>query len=160
MRPLEIEAKIVHEDIGAVFDFRNRTLTIANIQITFNIQCPESPLLALMLPPPPVLWTISSQTPSTAFINETTLAHPVISMKNVLIQPYTDHIILGTIWSCKKLETPSPCIVSSNDVSLTISIKPAIINPLVEQFPMQHLLFKCRGCPGCMCSASGVSAQV
>uniref|UniRef100_A0A915HPL8 Integrase zinc-binding domain-containing protein n=1 Tax=Romanomermis culicivorax TaxID=13658 RepID=A0A915HPL8_ROMCU len=50
--------------------------------------------------------------------------------------PYTDHVILGTIWSRDKLRTPSPCVVSSDDASSTIWIEPAIINPLVERFPV------------------------
>uniref|UniRef100_A0A915KKL0 Uncharacterized protein n=1 Tax=Romanomermis culicivorax TaxID=13658 RepID=A0A915KKL0_ROMCU len=64
------------------------------------------------------------------------VGHPVIAVKNVLIQPYTDHVILETIWSRDKLKTPSPCLVSSDGTSSSISIETAIINPLVEHFPV------------------------
>uniref|UniRef100_A0A915KQC8 Uncharacterized protein n=1 Tax=Romanomermis culicivorax TaxID=13658 RepID=A0A915KQC8_ROMCU len=64
------------------------------------------------------------------------VAHPIIAVKNVFIQPHMDHIILGTIWACKKLRTPTPCMVSSENNSSSISIEPAIIDPHVEHFPV------------------------
>uniref|UniRef100_A0A915KSF7 Uncharacterized protein n=1 Tax=Romanomermis culicivorax TaxID=13658 RepID=A0A915KSF7_ROMCU len=48
-----------------------------------------------------------------------------------------NHIILGTIWSGDRLKALSPCVVSSDDnMSSSSSIKPAIINPHAEQFPV------------------------
>uniref|UniRef100_A0A915L6A8 Uncharacterized protein n=1 Tax=Romanomermis culicivorax TaxID=13658 RepID=A0A915L6A8_ROMCU len=106
---------LAHKNIGAIFEFQNRTLTITNRQVAFNVQWPESRPRALMLPPPPVSPAIPSPPPATSSINEITLGHPVIAVKNVLIQPYTDHVIFGTIWSRDKLKMLSPCVVSSNN---------------------------------------------
>uniref|UniRef100_A0A915J6B2 Uncharacterized protein n=1 Tax=Romanomermis culicivorax TaxID=13658 RepID=A0A915J6B2_ROMCU len=69
-------------------------------------------------------------------INKIIVGHPVIAVKTVLIQPYTDHFVLGTIWAQDELKTPSPCVVSSNNLTSSISIEPAIINPQAEHFPV------------------------
>uniref|UniRef100_A0A915L752 Uncharacterized protein n=1 Tax=Romanomermis culicivorax TaxID=13658 RepID=A0A915L752_ROMCU len=125
-----------HKNIGAIFDIRNQTLTLANRQVAFNVQHLESPVQAVRLPPPPAPPAIPSPPPTTSSINEITLGHPIIAIKNVLIQPYADHVILGTIWSRDELRTPSLCLVSSNNASSSISIEPAIINLRVEHFPV------------------------
>uniref|UniRef100_A0A915I956 Peptidase A2 domain-containing protein n=1 Tax=Romanomermis culicivorax TaxID=13658 RepID=A0A915I956_ROMCU len=90
---------LAHESIGAIFDFRNGTLTIGSKQVSFNIQRPESPARALMLPPPPAPPTIPSPPSSTSTIKKISVGHPIIAVKNVFIQPHTDHVVLGTIWA-------------------------------------------------------------
>uniref|UniRef100_A0A915HH29 Uncharacterized protein n=1 Tax=Romanomermis culicivorax TaxID=13658 RepID=A0A915HH29_ROMCU len=79
------------------------------------MQCQESPPWAVMLTRPPARPTILPPLPSMSTINEIRVGHPVITVKNVYIQPYMDHVILGTIWACDKLKMPSPCVVSSDD---------------------------------------------
>uniref|UniRef100_A0A915JWG6 Uncharacterized protein n=1 Tax=Romanomermis culicivorax TaxID=13658 RepID=A0A915JWG6_ROMCU len=50
------------------------------------------------------------------------------------LTPKENHVILGMIWARDRLKTPSPCVVSSDDTSSSISIEPAIVNPRSEHF--------------------------
>uniref|UniRef100_A0A915LAA1 Uncharacterized protein n=1 Tax=Romanomermis culicivorax TaxID=13658 RepID=A0A915LAA1_ROMCU len=130
---------MTHEQVGAIFNFGNQTVQIANYLARMDIQDHSRIRVAmplLSIPNNNETGIKYSQSTTSKFHEIGQNFSPVVAANGCTVQPFTDQLIIGKIWPGVHQCLPEACMVTGMDEIFEITIEPAIVNPTSQQFPL------------------------